>query len=136
MKIVHEFPPNISDIERFFGSIVRTDPYIIFTYGSILYNPHKITVEDHMLVHEQVHEIQQKEIGVIEWWNKYLSDVQFRLNQELEAYSVQYKYFRSKYKTKISDLLLDNISKNLSSSMYGNMLSFHKARTMIRKWTK
>lgn len=134
MEIVNEFPPNIEKIKAKFGD--KEISHAVFTYGDKIYNPQKFDIQDHVVAHEQVHRIQQEEIGVEAWWDKYLNDSKFRLEQELEAYSVQYRFIRSRFNNKSAKWFLEVISRDLSSPMYGNIVSSFQASTMIRKWTK
>ena len=73
-----------------------------------------------------------------EWWEKYLTDDDFRLAQELDAYAVQYGYVKElpQVDAKKSAWFLDRCAETLSSPMYGNLLTFQKAKTAIRKKQK
>lgn len=135
MKIINELPPNIKDIEKAFGPMPKDSP-IVFTYGDTIYNPSKLEIDPHLMAHEQVHEIQQKQIGVELWWEKYLGDVQFRLKQELEAYAVQYKWVKDRYTNGTAKWFLHRIALDLASPMYGSIIGVYEAETKIRKWTK
>ena len=127
----HTYPPNIKEIEKVFGPDKKKT--LIYCYGEDIYNPHKIKLEQHILVHEQVHVEQQREYGRDYWWMRYLQDATFRLEQEIEAYTVQYAYVKTIVPVKISDLFLDDISEVLAGETYGNILNKHQAKTKIRK---
>lgn len=130
MKTLNEYPPNIEEIRK-----VLTPPKdVIFTYGDTLYNPDKIEIPDHLYVHEETHKKQQTD--PIAWWDRYLKDSEFRLEQELEAYVAQYVFFKETHNDKQSKLLLEDIATHLSSSMYGNIINFHKAESRIRHSAK
>ena len=130
MKIVKDFPPNIKDIEARFGVLPQG---VIFTYGDILYRPYDVGfIDQPLMVHEETHTKQQGD-SPDKWWVKYLSDDNFRLSQEIEAYQNQYKEMKVVYKDRNKVFLgLNKIAKDLSSSIYGNVISFEDAIKIIR----
>ena len=130
MEIVFAPPPNINKILARFNLAGKT---VVFSYGGKLYNPMRGVVEPHLMVHEEVHARQQKEFGgAEEWWNKYLSSDSFRLNQELEAYQVQYRYVSETCGRQIRRKFLRKIAKDLSGVMYGNIIDFDTAHYVIQ----
>jgi hypothetical protein len=133
MNIIRDFPPNYSEIIKVFP-IVPTIKTIVFTYGDAVYKPYKKgTLTDHVKVHEKTHEKQQGN-DPAGWWNKYLSDPKFRLDQEVEAYRNQYRFFVNKnYNFKERAKLLDGIAGDLASDMYGGIISKNEAIELIRK---
>ena len=129
MKIVNEWPPNIKEIEKVFNIKGKE---VVFTYGDILYNPHKVSVERHLLVHEQTHEKQQNK-DPESWWTRYLRDKSFRLSQEVEAYQNQFRFIKNSIKDSYRVVLvLDELADHLSSRIYGNIISFKEARKLIK----
>lgn len=88
MIIKNENPPNLEKIKEI---LEIRDAKMIFCWGDVIYNPHKLSIADHLIIHEQKHSDQQGN-NPQEWWNKYLEDKDFRLSQELEAYREQYKF--------------------------------------------
>lgn len=132
MIIREEYPPNIKEIEKVFDIKDRKD--LVFTYGDKLYNPYKIKLVPHLIIHETVHSEQQKDPK--EWWDKYLKDPDFRLEQELEAYAKQYAYAKPQLNAKGQELFLEKISFDLSSEVYGNIVSYQKAESDIRRIAK
>lgn len=134
IKILEEFPPNYEAIKARFD-LEGTKP--LFTYGRTIYNPHKAVLRSDLLVHEEIHCKQQGDTPE-EWWEKYLTDDDFRLAQELDAYAVQYGYVKElpQVDAKKSAWFLDRCAETLSSPMYGNLLTFQKAKTAIRKKQK
>jgi len=106
----------------------------IFTVGEDIHikNPDKLSQD--LLAHELVHIIQQQEIGADNWWERYLEDDAFRLEQEIEAYGEQYRYAQEKYNRQQRRLLLKEMSENLSGKMYGNLLSKEQAKELIMNY--
>lgn len=129
MEIVVAYPPNIKEIEAAFD---LTDRKPVFTYGKILFNPHGATVDQFLLAHELTHVAQQGD-NVIEWWHKYITDPQFRLSQEVEAYHAQYQAVMrvGKDRNRIARYL-SKLAVDLSSPLYGKMCSYQEALHFIR----
>ena len=128
MKILYEYPPNIDKIREVFP----LHKGVIFTYGDTIYNPDKGKITSELIKHEETHEKQQGN-NIDEWWNKYLNDKKFRLEQEIEAYRNQYKYILENYNRQMRKLLLKDIAKHLSSAMYGYLISEEDATEIIKK---
>ena len=131
-QIREEYPPNYEDIKKFFK--IENDKGVIFTYGDTLYNPHKLELQEHLLIHEKVHSNQQ--LKPKEWWNRYFIDRDFRLEQELEAYIAQFAFIKRIATNKIVKEALRRLASDLSSEMYGNIISFQEAETKIRRGAK
>jgi hypothetical protein len=128
MKIVKDFPPNFADIEKTFD-LEGLQP--VFAYGDTLYNPGGFDIPDDLMAHEETHERQQKELGPQAWWDRYLGDREFRLMQEAEAYRNQYLFVKGKYSRQVRRKLLQDMAKNLSSKLYGNIISKKEAEYLI-----
>lgn len=129
MKIVVGFPPNIDKIR----AVVTPSERTVFTYGDTLYNPgNHSPIPAELMAHEETHMLQQGD-DPEGWWEKYLSDVNFRLEQEIEAYRVQYKKFRKMTTNKKArSQLADRLAKDLSSPIYGNVIDYYTARQKIK----
>ena len=132
MKIVNDFPPNFEDICQAIPD-VRSKEDVVFTYGDTIYNPYGGDIQDHLDVHESIHEQQQGKIGIDNWWARYLNDKAFRLEQEVEAYKTQYQFVFKKYGIAVATGFLRDIAGDLSGSMYGNVMDRKQARKAIIK---
>lgn len=130
MKILHIHPPNIKTIMKKFPD-VATIPGIVYTYGNTIYNPSGGDLPDHLIHHERIHIIQQKLITPKVWWQQYLDDENFRLEQELEAYRGQYDFIKIHYNREQRRALLDKLATDLSSGMYGKILDKKMAKELI-----
>lgn len=129
MEIIKGYPPNINDIMGKF----RTTLDVVFTYGDILYNPSGAEIGKPLMAHEETHSRQQKFYGVDTWWKKYLEDQKFRLEQEVEAYANQHKQYCKNNKKIVSRIMfLNHLASDLSSSLYGNIISFEEAINLIK----
>jgi len=128
MKVVNDFPPNIQQIALEFP-IEAFRP--VFTYGDTLYNPTGGEISDDLMAHEEEHEKQQARIGIDNWWNLYLKNRAFRLTQELEAYRTQTKLLKTKYNRAYWKPRVQEMARNLSSPLYGNIIKFKDAKELI-----
>lgn len=133
MNVVKEYPPNYEEIAKVFN--VRSNKNVCFTHGDTLYNPSGNPISQDLMLHETVHAKQQTEFegGADAWWTEYLIDPVFRLKQELEAYSRQYKYVQTFSNRKTRRVFLQKIAKDLASPIYGSMVSKKFAEEIIEK---
>lgn len=99
------------------------DDKTIMVWGDTIYTEYALP--PHLLEHEKVHIRQQKDKlrGLI-WWFRFTVSKKFRLEQEIEAFKVQYKTLGGKDS-------LYNIAMHLSGPLYGNMISFDEATKRI-----
>jgi hypothetical protein len=129
MKVAVGFPPNIKEIRRALNPHGDT----VFTYGDTLFIPRLGTISTDLFAHEMTHTRQQGK-NPKAWWKKYLSDAQFRLSQEAEAYHNQYKLFVEQHKDRnICAKFLLLIATALSGRMYGNMVNISDAMKLIKE---
>jgi len=132
LNLVKAYPPNYDQIcEAIDG--VKGNEGIVFTYGDTVYSPSGIALAEHVRRHEAVHVEQQTKMGKDEWWAEYLKNPQFRLEQELEAYKVQYRWIQRTRNYKYISETLDGIAADLAGPMYGNILDFDTAKKAISK---
>lgn len=131
MKILNEYPPFYDKIITVFPEVAEMK-YVLFTYGDTLYNPAGSDIPPYTIAHEEIHEWQQAEIGKDKWWERYLEDPVFRLDQDLPAFRAEYKAFCKIYKDKNErNSFLRFQSIMLSSALYGNLLSMNEAMGKI-----
>jgi hypothetical protein len=128
MKIVMNYPPNIDQIRKNF----RIPHNAVFTFGDTIYSPHRAGLDEHLQIHEGTHTTQQGD-DPAGWWDKYLKDPQFRLDQELQAYINQFESFKKKNNSQKSLEFASSIAGDLASPMYGGIISFEKAFKLITK---
>lgn len=106
---------------------------IVFTYGDTIHS--KDPIPRDLMVHELTHVRQQREIegGADAWWEKYLSDDEFRLSQELEAYRKQYQWVKNNVKDRNQQAKdLQFFAQCLSGPMYGNLMTQREAMKAIK----
>jgi hypothetical protein len=69
---------------------------------------------------------------ILAWWDRYLVDTDFRLEQELEAHRVEYRTFCSRNKDRnLRAKYLHATSSRLASPMYGKLLTTKEAARKI-----
>lgn len=128
MKVLHSAPPNIDQIKQFLSPPTNA----IFAYGDTIYNPSGLTIDPDLEYHESVHQKQQQSFrNAGEWWDKYLTDKDFRKSQEVEAYGGQYQWIKSRVPEKWLRIALEELGENLAK-WYNLDLTVHQAKTLIR----
>jgi len=131
MEIKKEYPPNINDITAKFPLTLN----VVFTYGDTIYSPAGTELPKHLIVHEGIHSKQQLAMGVEAWWKCYLEIDGFRLDQELEAYANQFKEYCKNHKRQIIIYkFLSYLAEDLSSALYGNIISYKEAYKQIKSY--
>lgn len=125
MRILIERPPNFNEIIKVFPSVEYATG-VIFCYGDAIYNPNGIYLSEASITHERVHSIQQG-IHPKEWWDEYLINPEFRLQQEIEAYGTEYS---------VDPYNIDHYARVLSGPTYGNIISFEEAKRKIIDYAK
>lgn len=128
MKIIKGYPPNYDKIAKRFDLSGKS---VVFTYDGVLYDPSGGEIAPDLMVHEEVHARLQKVIGTVRWWERYLENDKFRLMQEIFAYRAQYQYAQDNYNRNDRRRLLQHISKDLSSDLYGKLITKEEAKEAI-----
>lgn len=133
MEILVKWPPNIELIKAKFN---LEGKHPVFTFGEQIYNPYGRPIPQHLIVHEATHSVQQElfKEGIAGWWDKYLIDAQFRLEQEIQAYQKQFKYIKETMSRELNRRWLTMLARDLSSPMYGNMVNFNQAKELIKNY--
>jgi hypothetical protein len=130
LKIVVDKPPNWDELNAVFG--LETKRGLLYAFGDILYNPDGIAVSPPIMAHEEVHKDQQGN-DIEGWWQRYIVDINFRLNQELEAHRREWKVYKQMVKDRnYRSAYLSYISSRLASSLYGNVVTSKDAKQLIK----
>lgn len=134
MKIIKADPPILDKILK---AGLKPQPDTIFTIGSTIYNPSGLDIPSDILAHEIVHSKQQAVSNTALWIDRYLNDIDFRIDQEAEAFAGQYEYVCGIIKDRNDRAkVLLSLADNLASSVYGNSISQQKAIELIREKLK
>lgn len=130
MKIVNEKPPFLDKIisAGMNPNLDRT----VFTYGDTIYNPSGKEIPEYLLVHEEVHSKQQGNKPK-EWWEQYIKDQKFRLQQETEAYAAQLAFMCSEQRDRNQRArVLHEIAVTLSGPTYGKSIDYQLASKTVK----
>jgi len=129
MKILHKLPPNYKEIQTHFPW-ADFDKGVVFTYGDTCYCEKDLPLD--LYVHEEVHSKQQT--NPEEWWAKYITDPEFRLSQEMEAYQAQWSFIKRKVRDRsLQHRVRTRIARVLSGKLYGGIITFNQAYKALRK---
>lgn len=131
MEIVKGYPPNIKEIEKVFN-LKGKKP--IFAYSPILYAPMGGDLDHPTIIHEQTHFLQQGNDPKA-WWDLYINNQDFRIEQESEAYSNQFQTFKKIIKDRNKQAeYLHKLATQFSSDLYGNVLEYSEALKLIKNY--
>ena len=121
--------PNFQELKDKFGVGEET----IIAYGDAIYVKGKQMSAD-LLQHEITHCQRQKfdRDSAKRWFELYMTDEKFRLQEETIAYHNQFEYCKKVYKDRNKRTkILWALAKELSSSRYGNIIEHREAMRMI-----
>ena len=130
--IIVGLPPMFAEIDAAFHVAGKS---VVFAWDGIIYNPTGGPVPNEIGCHELVH-CRQQNGNPEAWWRRYIDDAKFRLEQEIPAHQVQYgEYCLHNPAGKIRNnrrLYLDRVARVLSSPLYGSLVSYERARALIK----
>lgn len=95
MQVVKGFPPNYAEIDQRFGLSRFSGAIFFFAYGDRVYTQRPDLLMPALRAHEGVHLQQQAETTPPLWWEQYLSDDAFRLEQERQAHVAELAWHRA-----------------------------------------
>lgn len=128
-KIVVGKPPNYERIVAAFGPLPET---VIFAWGDTIFVQDKIFADSfppELVAHEGVHSRQQAASGGPEaWWERYLTDARFRLDQEIEAYRAQIAFQPNRAARRNC---LREVAGDLAGPMYGRIVNKQQALELL-----
>lgn len=133
MRIIKAYPPIWSKIAKRFPYI-KGRQGILYAWGDRLFNPSGIKVGPEVIAHEEVHGTRQLELDwksrdpILGWWQKYLADDAFRLDEEVRAHHAEWAVLSvagAGWDT------LEALARRLSSPLYGNMIGIEAAKMEI-----
>lgn len=129
MNIRIEFPPNYAEVAAAFD-LRGVKP--IFAWGDTIYNPHDVPIPPELIAHESVH-IQRQAGDPASWWQQYIADPQFRLNEELMAHAAEYRYIIDSKKSSRNQrrIALKITAQRLAAKLYGSLISVKDAKAAI-----
>jgi hypothetical protein len=122
-----ERPPNFERIVEVFPFAIK--PGVIFAYGGDIYNPSAVEIPHALGRHEELHQLRQSELtgGAQEWWDRYLTNPEFRYFEELLAHAEEYRAQVSTFHDRnIRAALLTSTARRLVAPLY----NYQPPRTM------
>ncbi len=129
MREVFERPPMFDEINAKFR--IAGKP-IIFSWGDLIYNPMRVYLPPHLVVHEEMHGWRQKEWGVEQWWRDYIDSERFRLEEEILAHQAEYRsLLRGAGNRRDRRGCLRQTAKRLAAPLYGKMISQARAQKLL-----
>ena len=102
--IILDRPPNFEQVHAAFP---RADgPGVLFAYYPNIHNPSGIVIPPALIAHEEVHLNRQRNGGPTQWWDQYLTDSEFRYNEELLAHVAEFKMQRCSDRNFVARLMI------------------------------
>lgn len=121
--------PNYQELKDRFGVGEET----IIAYGDSIYVKGKQMTSD-LLQHELTHCERQKynSESAKRWYEMYMNDDKFRLQEEALAYHNQFEFCKRVFKDRNKQTkILWALAKELSSARYGNIIEHNEAMKLI-----
>lgn len=125
-KVNLDLQENFPLIEEYRKIFEITDD-TIFAYDGVIYTNNLLP--DHLITHEKTHLKQQDKIGADKWVQNFLTDPQFRLQQEVEAYRKQLGSIKNR---EARNKIRIESAYNLSSPLYGNIITYQEALIALK----
>lgn len=134
MIIVAGWPPNIDAIDSVFKVRARPAGNVVFAYGDRIYVPNGGPVSPHIAAHEAAHGTRQRGMGVDRWWDRYLVDAAFRLDEEIVGHRAEYRALCTTTKDReLCNRHLSFVAGKLASTLYGSLISVARARAEVKR---
>ena len=128
MEIIIDKPPIYEEAAKVFPLQGRE----IFAWGDKIYNPGGFDIPAWLVAHEKVHANQHMDdtghFNPEAWWARYLVDVEFRFQEELEAHRAEYRsYCQFNLDRNKQAAYKRTVAKKLAAPLYGNMITVFDA---------
>ncbi len=99
----------------------------LFAWDNVIYSHYPVSSD--LIIHESTHHRQQDKYGLEEWLKYYLEDDKFRLKMEIEAYRNQLESIKDRNQR--AKLRIE-VSKHISSKLYGEIISLEEALRVLK----
>ena len=131
MKIIEQDPPHPL-LLRIITAGMRPQYDTLFPWAPDIYNPSGLAIPPDIMIHEAAH-IAQQGNNPEAWWQRYITDKQFRFDQELKANREQYKFVCKVLKDRNDRArALRTIARNMAGEVYALNVTMNKIMEMIR----
>ena len=129
LEVVDGRPPNYVAIVAVFPGAAL--PGVIFAYADRIYAPGGRTPTPALQAHEQVH-CERQDGRPEPWWERYLVDPAFRLDEELLAHRAEYRAYCARHANRVKQAqALAGIATKLAAPLYGGLISAEDAREAL-----
>lgn len=133
IPIRYEKPPMWDRVIAQFPTAAKGDT--IFSYATCIYRPNVMAgLPDSLMAHERVHCERQLVYpgGVEAWWDRYLDDPRFRLDEEIPAHRAEIAVASRKIKSdSMRSHALSRIAARLAGPLYGNLITVAEAKKLL-----
>lgn len=129
MKVIIAYPPLYDRIKKKFDVEGKQ---VFFCWGDTIYNPSGVDIPPQIHVHERRHSHQQSS-DPESWWLKYIDDVDFRLNQEIDAHrdELQFVLSNPRYSRRDRRAAKITIPSRLCGPLYGGQIPMREAKRIL-----
>lgn len=108
---------------------------IIFAYAPYIYCTNRAKCGPEKVAHEAIHLARQTQNGMTPeaWWDRYLTDDDFRRQEEVLAHVAEYLFLCEKESgrgARRRNLVI--IAGNLASPIYGRLFSIEEAKSLLK----
>lgn len=133
-QIIKTVPPNFDEIVAALPNVMGKRG-IIFAYAPNIYNPDSVELVPFLMAHEECH-IHQQGNDPGEWWHRYLSDADFRFEQEFEAHIVEARVrMKDANRATRQRVILETVAR-LRNPIYGVKVNKNQLISMVKKELK
>ncbi len=130
-EVIYDFPPLYEEISEAFSLFPGSR--IIFSWGDQLYNPTRAKIVPELVAHEAVHGKRQGSgQQIVHWWEQYIEDRAFRLEEEVAAHIAEYQHVLKHGGRNERRTALRVTAKRLSAPLYGSMITRSSAVAVLR----
>jgi hypothetical protein len=126
MKLSNEKPAIYDRCAKEFG--VSWDNGIIITYGDTVHCKYPLSKD--LMVHEYTHVVQQSRVDRDIWWDSYMTNRAFRLEQEVEAYNNQLDFINRNCNREQRRIMRKSIIRDMVT-FYGGMCTSKEADALL-----
>lgn len=104
---------------------------VMFAYAGVVYAPGGTKVSRELDEHERVH-IERQGADAAGWWDRYLTDLDFRFEEELLAHRAEYQSYIKRHADAVKrHRRLKEIAAKLASPLYGRMTTQKQAEVLV-----
>lgn len=104
----------------------------IFSYGDRIFHTGPGDLPQSLLAHEYVHCARQRTIGLAEWWDRYIADPLFRLDEEIPAHVAEYKVLTGKESVRAERRrAMKLVAGRLSGPLYRHLITYDQAKEIL-----